>query len=105
MAKRASLKDNSPLDTLIPTTPPKAAKKAAKGPDKPRQTTIMLFDHQLDWLDQKTIEARSNGGKRIRKAVLIRSLIDLAIDSPVDLSGLGVDEELAERFEKAIKSK
>jgi hypothetical protein len=116
--KRASIKNNSPLDNLFgsPTStgaPTATAETNGKGDKQApvaeapelRQTTIMVYDEQLDWLEQKCTEARSNKGKSIRKAVVIRALIDLARSSAVDLSGLKTDEELLVRIERAIKAR
>ena len=75
------------------------------GQDKLRQTTIMLEDRHLDWLEAKMIEARKNGGKPIRKAALIRALIELAMSSPINLAGLRSETEVVDRLERAIKSK
>jgi len=113
--KRASIKNNSPLDNLFgapagdPSMPLEVNGNGAKnGPvvEEPlRQTTIMVYDEQLDWLEQKCTEARSKGGKPIRKAVVIRTLIDLARSSEVDLSGLKNEQDLIVRIERAIKAK
>ena len=115
--KRASIKNNNPLDNLFgpsapteaPTAPPAANgngdKQASVAEEVLRQTTIMVYDEQLDWLEQKCTEARSRGGKSIRKAVLIRALIDLARSSAVDLSGLKTEQDLVGRIERAIKAK
>jgi hypothetical protein len=122
--KRASIKSKSPLDAFIGSKPAETATETPvtdvpaaptngevtepQGPDL-RQTTIMAYDEQLDWLDEKCIEARKRKGKHrgpaIRKAAIIRALIDLARSAPVDLSGLQSEEELVHRFEQAIKSK
>lgn len=115
--KRASIKNNNPLDNLFgpptPTGDPSVplevngnnGKDATVEEEQLRQTTIMIYDEQLDWLEQKCTEARSKGGKPIRKAVVIRTLIDLARSSDVDLSGLKNEQELAVRIERAIKAK
>ena len=117
-SKRASLKGKNPLDELFRKTEsaeevrahPEAAPKVKSAPEpvkKPphlRQTTVMLYDHHLDWLAQKCIEARKGGGKPIRKAVLIRSLLDLAMSAPVDLKGLVGEDQIVERLEEAIRS-
>jgi hypothetical protein len=123
-SKRASIKSKSPLDAFIGSKPietdteasvidAQAAPTNEETADQPgqdlRQTTIMAYDEQLDWLDEKCIEARKRKGKHrgpaIRKAAIIRALIDLARSAPVDLSGLQSEEELVHRFEQAIKSK
>lgn len=115
--KRASIKQNNPLDNLFGAPAPSQAPIAAPdtngaslrnepaGEEALRQTTIMVYDEQLDWLEQKCTEARSKGGKPIRKAVVIRALIDLARSSAVDLSGLKTEDELVIRIERAIKAK
>lgn len=123
-SKRASIKSKSPLDAFIgspsadtateaPVTDAAAVSTNREAAEQPgqdlRQTTIMAYDEQLDWLDEKCIEARKRKGKRkgpaIRKAAIIRALIDLARSAPVDLSGLQSEQELVHRFEQAIKSK
>ena len=115
--KRASIKNNNPLDNLFgppapteaPTATPdtngNAVKPAPVAEEALRQTTIMVYDDQLDWLEQKCTEARSKGGKALRKAVVIRALIDLARSSPVDLSGVKTEEQLLVRIERAIKAR
>lgn len=115
--KRASIKHNNPLDNLFgpvaaavdaPTLADvsgKSRENEAGDEDALRQTTIMVYDTQLNWLDQKCTEARNKGGKPIRKAVVIRALIDLAKSSEVDLTGLKSEADLLGRLERAIKAK
>jgi len=79
-------------------------REAPQGSGPLRQTTIMLEDRHLDWLESKMIEARKLGGKPVRKAALIRALIELAMASPLNLAGLSDEEELTHRLERAIKS-
>ncbi len=111
--KRTSVKDRSPLDDLFRKTGPtekkagerKSADRSTTKAGTTRQTTILLSDEQLDWLDQKCTEARSQGGKPIRKAALIRSLLELAMSAPVDLKGLQDEGQLVERLAQALKTK
>ncbi len=115
--KRASIKQNNPLDNLFgpvaaavdaPTPADESGKNGANeagDEDALRQTTIMVYDTQLNWLDQKCMEARNKGGKPIRKAAVIRALIDLAKSSEVDLTGLKSEVDLVGRLERAIKAK
>jgi hypothetical protein len=70
-----------------------------------RQTSVMLYDKEIDWLDQQVIEIRKRGGKGLRKTAIIRGLINLAMTAPVDLRGVKDEAELVERFEQGIKSK
>ncbi len=79
--------------------------KQKNDPGKLRQTTVMLHDKEMDWLDEKVMEVRKNGGKALRKTALVRALINLAIASPVDIKGVKSEEELVERFEQADKNK
>lgn len=120
-AKRASLKDKNPLDDLFQRTdsaeeqvpePAEVETEEASAADEPtqdlgelRQTTLMAYEKELNWLALKVIEARTNGGKAISKSDIIRTLIDIAMTAPVDLSGLSSEEELEERLEIAIKNK
>jgi hypothetical protein len=116
-SKRASLKNNNPLDKLFGPALPTVETNEKIGnnvnDDKNeqaegaslRQTTILVYDEQLNWLEQKCTEARSKGGKPIRKAVIMRALLDLAIRSEVDLSGLKSELDLAKRLEQAIIAK
>jgi hypothetical protein len=68
-----------------------------------RQSAIFLEEKQIDWLDDRCKEARRNGGRAIRKAVIIRALLDVAMDSPVDLTGLKEIEDITMRIKKALK--
>lgn len=117
-AKRASLKDKNPLDDLFGGDRPKEEPASETQPEEPeaitqppedpgelRQTTLMAYEDQLNWLALKCIEARTNGGKAISKAEIIRSLIDLAMASDVDLSGIEDEDELSERLKRAIKGR
>lgn len=69
----------------------------------PTQTSVQLFEDQLDWLDEKRMEARKKGGKRLTKTELIRSLIDFGRELHVDFSGVTTESEVLERLRKARK--
>jgi hypothetical protein len=71
---------------------------------KARQSSVQLYEDQLDWLDEKRMEARKKGGRRLRKTEFIRALIDLAMRTDVDLKGIQSEEDIAQRFEEAIKN-
>lgn len=68
-----------------------------------RQSAVFLEEQQIDWLEDKCREARKNGGKAIRKAAIIRALLDVAMESPIDLTGLRRDSELVERMRRAMR--
>lgn len=107
--KRAQVKNNSPLDTLF--TPTRRRQESSPD-DSPspgdertaRQSSVQLYEDQLDWIDEKRIEARKQGGRRLRKTDFVRALIDLAMSCDVDLRGVTTDEELVERFREGIKN-
>ncbi|MHB1005869.1 MAG: hypothetical protein ACYC3S_09530 [Chloroflexota bacterium] len=68
-----------------------------------RQSAIFLEERHLDWLDDKCREARRRSGRAIRKAAIIRALLDVAMDSPVDLTSLRDEEELLERLRRGLR--
>lgn len=75
----------------------------AAGHSPTRQSAVFLEEQQIDWLEDKCREARKNGGKAIRKAAIIRALLDVAMESPIDLTGLRRDSELIERMRRAMR--
>jgi hypothetical protein len=68
-----------------------------------RQSAIFLEEAHLDWLDDKCREARRRGGRAVRKAAIIRALLDIAMESPADLTNLRDDHDLRERFRRALR--
>lgn len=77
--------------------------EVAEAKQPTRQSAIFLEERHLDWLDDKCREARKRGGRAIRKAAIIRALIDVAMDSPVDLTSLRDDDDLAVRLRRGLK--
>jgi hypothetical protein len=100
MPRRASVPEGKALFFRKPEDEATEA-KAAHG--QTRQSAVFLEEQQIDWLEDKCREARRNGGKAIRKAAIIRALIDVAMESPVDLSGLRRDAELVERIREGLR--
>lgn len=43
-----------------------------------RQTTIMIYDDQADWLDEACYLARRQSGNNLSKAAILRALVDMA---------------------------
>ena len=73
---------------------------------KPIQTSMLLYDDQNSWLDDTFSMIRSRGGdKRIRKASIIRVLLDLAMTLDVDVTEVTSEAELFERFKQALNKK
>jgi hypothetical protein len=69
-----------------------------------RQSAIFLEEAHLDWLDDKCREARRRGGRAIRKAAIIRALLNVAMESPIDLTSLRDEEELQERLRRGLRA-
>jgi hypothetical protein len=80
-------------------------------PDKPtptesetmRASNVLLPVHIWDWIDAKHAEARSKGGKAIRKAAIIRATFEVVMSKEVDLSGVQSEAEIIERLNRAIE--
>ncbi len=110
MAKRASVPEGKALffrgaepaaTGSDGAAPAPSADEGEKAPT--RQSAIFLEERQIDWLEDRCREARKNGGRAIRKAAIIRALLDVAIESGVDLTGLRREEDLGRRIRQALR--
>ncbi|MDP2935882.1 MAG: hypothetical protein Q8O86_05265 [Dehalococcoidia bacterium] len=103
MVKRASIQPAHPLfrrsDRPAPETESDESKPAT------RQSAIFLEEQQLDWLEDRCREARKNGGRAIRKAAIIRGLLDVAMESSIDLKGVRDQDDLMERIRRGLRAK
>lgn len=78
---------------------------ATEAPKQPtRQSAIFLEEGHLDWLDDKCREARRRGGRAIRKAAIIRALLNVAMEAPIDLTSLRDEDELQERLRRGLRA-
>jgi hypothetical protein len=114
-ARRASLPEGKSLffrrssgedeGASIDETPAPPVAAATALPPKPptRQSAIFLEERHLDWLEDKCREARQRGGRAIRKALIIRALLNVAMESPVDLTSLHHEDELIERLRNGLR--
>lgn len=68
-----------------------------------RQSAIFLEERHLDWLDDKCREARRRGGRAVRKAAIIRALLDVAMEAHVDLTSLRDEDDLQERLRRGLR--
>lgn len=100
MPRRASVPEGKSLFFRKAEEEPRET-RTEHGPT--RQSAVFLEEAHIDWLEDKCREARRNGGKAIRKAAIIRALLDVAMESPVDLSGLRRDGELVERIRQGMR--
>lgn len=113
MAKRASVPEGKALFFRGVESPPAAAGDgpteagepvaAPDGKPPTRQSAIFLEERQIDWLEDRCREARRNGGRAIRKAAIIRALLDVAMESSLDLTGLRREEDLGRRIRQALR--
>lgn len=113
MPRRASLPEGKSLffrrplaegeseETPAATTAQPVAEPVEHGPV--RQSAIFLEERHLDWLEDRCREARRNGGRAIRKAVIIRTLLDVAMESSIDLTALRHEDDLVDRIRKGLR--
>lgn len=119
--KRASLSNNSPLDQLFSPGPPGDERRETPAPEpetRPapapepappaeeapalRQTTIMIYEDQSDWLDEACYRARRDSGSIVSKAAIIRALVDLAREYDVRFADTQSDDEIRERLKQSL---
>ena len=75
-----------------------------KGRGEPQQTSMLLYDDQTLWLEEVLTDIRRGGGKKkIRKASIIRVLLDIGMGATPNLKEVTSEEDLKERFEAALK--
>lgn len=108
MAKRVQVPEGKTLFYRPPETmarqPASGQVRAAEEPEKAltRQSAVFLEERHIDWLEDRCREARRKGGRAVRKAALIRALIDVAMEAPIDLTGLRREEDLVPRIKKGL---
>ncbi len=107
--KRISMSDHNPLDQLFGpsdaekvATPKKGRPPAVQNRGDLIQTTLMVYQDQLSWMDETCFNARKKGGKSVSKAALLRALVDLAKAQGVNLEGVKKDEEIIDRLRQAL---
>lgn len=110
MAKRASVPEGKsvfykPPETIV-RQPVGEMLGVVEGEQKVpiRQSAVFLAETHIDWLEDRCREARRKGGRAIRKATIIRALLDVAMEAPIDLTGLRREEDVVERIRKAMRS-
>ncbi len=102
MPKRASIQPAHPLFRRSDPPAAPSVEEEVKAPT--RQSAIFLEEQHLDWLEDRCREARKNGGRAVRKAAIIRALLDVAMDSPVDLNGLRDQDDLLDRMKRSLRA-
>jgi hypothetical protein len=83
-------------------TPPE---RQGGGGEAIHQSTVFLGTQQIEWLeDQHRQISRSGGSKKIKKAAIIRALVSVAMETPIDLQGVTSEDELAERIRAGLRA-
>ena len=100
MPRRASVPEGKAL--FVRKSEDEAPEARPEG-GKTRQSAVFLEEQHIDWLEDKCREARKNGGKAVRKAAIIRALLDAAMDAPIDLTGLRREEDLVDRVKQGLR--
>jgi len=67
-----------------------------------RSSNVTLPAPIWEWIDAKHAEARSAGGKAIRKSSIIRAVFEVVMSIDVDLSGSQSEEEITKRLLRAL---
>ena len=95
----------APEADAVPIASPPAGGSVEKEPAPApvlRQTTIMIYEDQSDWLDEACYLARREGGSIVSKAAIIRALLDLAREYEVAFAGAQSDDELRQRLKETL---
>jgi hypothetical protein len=58
------------------------------------RVTVVLYDRQIVRLDRLAANIRRETGKVLKRAALIRGVIDALFDSEVDVTSVGSEQEL-----------
>ena len=67
--------------------------------------TFMLYEDQIEWIDELLKDARKEGGKRLRRPEVLRPILDYMQMVGLDLRGVQSELEVIGRIEEAIKEK
>jgi len=108
MSKRVAVPEGKALFFRRPDSLPTEAGPALREAEAPaekgqtRQSAIFLEERHLDWLEDRCREARRNGGRAIRKAAVIRAILDVAMSREINLTSLRREEDLVERVRRGV---
>jgi hypothetical protein len=96
--------DEAPVLPMSEPTPPPAKVSMPTVPEEDtRSSNVTLPVKMWEWIDTKHAEARSKGGKPLRKSAIIRAVFEVVMAADVDLAGTQSEEELVGRLNRAIK--
>jgi hypothetical protein len=66
------------------------------------KVSVVLFDRQIQDLDRLTRDMRTNHGKTMNRAEIIRALIDGLIESGMDVAGSASEADLRARVARRL---
>lgn len=94
-----------PVADAAPEPEPEPAPARPPAPSKTptRQSAIFLEERHIDWLEDRCREARRNGGRAIRKAAVIRAILDVAMEADVHITALRHEDDLLPRIRQALR--
>ena len=92
------------VDGLYAQIEERPPEQMEQGRGEPHQTSMLLYDDQTLWLEEILTEIRRGGGiKTVRKASIIRVLLDIGMGATPNLKEVTSEEDLKERFEAAFR--
>ena len=95
MAKRNKVEDAEALGrSLVPKRKSRVAAKPSR-----EWISMQLDTEQVNWLDHLRLEAKTQGFRGMSRVMVIRSLIELAKESNIDLDSV----RSPETFDKALR--
>jgi hypothetical protein len=77
-APREATKPSTARTTSVPLIEEESSPATREDERELRQTTIMIYADQADWLDEACYLARRENGSIISKAAILRTLVDMA---------------------------
>ena len=90
-------------DIFSSTTSSSKEEKKTKGPGRPpvhaedwTKVTVVLLNRQIVFLDSLSTEIRKNTGSVVKRAEILRALVDAMEESGLDLSVARSEQELKE---------
>lgn len=86
------------------------AKAAAPGRDQPKshgeewtKVTVVLYNREITFLDDLSVKIRKKTGTVIRRAGIIRALVDMLEDSKIDLTDVESEADIKAKLLDALK--
>ena len=68
------------------------------------KVSVVLFDRQIDRLDEVVNRVRRRTGTLVTRAALIRAVIDAVLDSNFELTAIDSERDLRHRLAKMLRA-